>query len=87
MKTRADGNCIFRSILKAFNLSVESHLELRQWTSDLIRNSNLENSVFSEYDCTNKEDYANLISRNKQYGGYITNADRQTIRNLVRSWN
>ena len=68
IKTRGEGNCLLRAILKSINENELKFKELRQIISDIIEGSELSeigDELFKEENCTNKSDYVNNIKSNR----------------------
>ena len=61
----ADGNCMFRALLKSAKDDECKHLELRQETADQIKSTNyVDEGIFSPL---SKEEYISNLRRNGEY--------------------
>ena len=74
IKTRGDGNCLLRAILKSINENELKFNELRQIISDIIEGSELSeigDELFKEENCANKSEYVKNIRTDGYYLGGI----------------
>ena len=65
---RGDGNCLFRSILKASNIDDKRHFDLRIATAKIIKEQNLDPILLGNGTSLTSNDYVDQISKNKSYG-------------------